>query len=301
MKAILCPICDLDRTEVVNRRRWQGLTVTTVVCRECGLVYHNPVIEDCDRQEAQASHQKWHTDATPSSRYLKKLEARWARQWPLIQPVFSPGARVLEIGSGLGVVSGHLKGLGAQVLSIEPDPSQADFSRRRFGLTVQNARFEEVDLAGEQFDLIFSSHVIEHFPEPLDFLVKVRTLARPEACLFLETPNILAPKVSPIRLFSLPHNFYFSPQTLPLLLTKAGWQVDRLRVFRRDAFQILARPAAPGEPVIAPENSQRVKTALSRHRYLYYLKLLFLWRKIPWWQNLWMYADDPRYGDRGDE
>ncbi len=290
----------MDRTEVVNRRR-QGMTVTTVICRGCGLVYHNPVIEDRDRQEAKASHQKWHTDARPSPRYLRKLEDRWARQWPLIQPYFTPGARVLEIGAGLGLVSGHLQSLGAQVLCIEPDPDQADFARRRFGLTVLTGRFEEVDLAGEQFDLIFSSHVIEHFPEPLNFLVKLRDQARSEAALFLETPNILAPKVSPVRLFSLPHNFYFAPQTLPLLLTKAGWQVERLRVFRRDAFQVLARPGAPKEPVISPEAVQLVKTSLNRHRYLYYLKLLFLWRKIPWWQRRWMYSDDPRYRDRGDK
>jgi 2-polyprenyl-3-methyl-5-hydroxy-6-metoxy-1,4-benzoquinol methylase len=290
----------VDHTEVVHRRRWQGLTVTTVVCLGCGLVYHNPVIEDLDRQEAQASHQKWHTDAKPSPRYLRKLGERWARQWPLIQEVFAPGARVLEVGCGLGVVSGHLQSLGARVVSIEPDPDQASFARERFGLTVLTGRFEEVDLAGEQFDLIFSSHVIEHFPEPLDFLVKLRTLASPQAALFLETPNILAPKVSPFRLFSLPHNFYFSPQTLALLLTKAGWQADRLRVFRRDAFQVLARPVAPRQPAISPKTSHLVKTAISRHRHLYYLKLLFLWRKIPWWQHGWMYSDDPRYGGRGD-
>jgi 2-polyprenyl-3-methyl-5-hydroxy-6-metoxy-1,4-benzoquinol methylase len=275
------------------------LTVTTVVCIECGLVYHNPVIEDSDRQDADATFQKWHTDAQPSSRHLKKLEARWARQWPLVQPVFAPGSQVLEIGSGLGVVSAHLQRLGARVVSVEPDPEQADYARKRWGLTVLQARFEEVDLAGEQFDLILSSHVIEHFPDPLGFLAKVGTLAHPESSLFLETPNIMAPKVSPVRLFSLPHNFYFSPQTLTLLLGKAGWQVNRLRVFRRDAFQLLARPASPRQPDVPPLAAQTVQRALSRHRYLYYLKMLFLWRKIPVWQNYWMYADDPRYDAAG--
>jgi 2-polyprenyl-3-methyl-5-hydroxy-6-metoxy-1,4-benzoquinol methylase len=296
VRDILCPLCDLDRTDLVSRRRQQGLTVSTVLCLGCGLVYHNPVIEDGDRQKAQATLQKWHTDARPSPRHLKKLERRWARQWPLVQPVFAPGRRVLEIGSGLGVVSGHLQRLGARMLSLEPDPEQADFARRRWGLQVLQARFEEVDLAGEQFDLIFASHVIEHFPDPTGFLAKLRGLAHPEACLFLETPNILAPKVSPVRLFSLPHNFYFAPQTLSLLLAKTGWQVSRLRVFRRDAFQVLARPADPRPPAPMPETARAIQAALQRHRYLYYLKLLFLWRKISWWQEHWMYADDPRYG-----
>jgi 2-polyprenyl-3-methyl-5-hydroxy-6-metoxy-1,4-benzoquinol methylase len=299
VKTILCPICEVDRTEVLDRRRRQGSTLTTVLCLDCGLVYHNPVMEDRDRQDACATHQQWHTDAEPSPRHLRKLEARWARQWVLIQPVWAPGSRVLEIGAGLGVASGHFKRQGAQVLSVEPDPDQAEFARRQWDLTVLTARFEEADLTGEQFDLIFSSHVIEHFSNPLDFLVKVRALAHPGTTLFLETPNILAPKVGPRRVFSLAHNFYFSPETLSLLLTKAGWQVNRLRVFRRDAFQILARPDAPRQPAIPPETARNIQKCLSRYQYLYYLKLLFIWRKIPLWQNRWMYADDPRYGAAG--
>ncbi|MDI6852645.1 MAG: class I SAM-dependent methyltransferase [Deltaproteobacteria bacterium] len=297
MKSILCPLCEVDRTAFVSRRRRQNLTVTTVICLECGLVYHNPVIEDSDRRDTGATFQAWHTDARPSSRYFKKLEARWARQWPLVGSVFTPGCRVLEIGAGLGVVSAHLKRLGAKVLSVEPDPAQAAYAREHWDLTVVQARFEDVDLTGEQFDLILSSHAIEHFQDPLNFLAKVRTLAHPETALFLETPNILAPKVSPVRLFSVAHNFYFSPWTLSLLLEKGGWQVSRRRIFRRDAFQLLARPAPPRRPAIPSQAVPLVQKALNRHRYLYYLKLLFLWRKIPWWQTYWMYTDDPRYDD----
>lgn len=297
MKVILCPICDTDRTEPVDRRFQQGLAVTTVMCLFCGLVYHNPVIEDQDRQDTETTFQKWHTDARPTARHLKKLEARWVRQWPVLRLAFAPGIRVLEVGAGLGLVSARLRNLGARVLSVEPDPEQADYARRQWALEVLPTRFEEVGLTGEKFDLILASHVIEHFPEPLAFLVKVRQLAHPGTALFLETPNILAPKVSPRRLFSLAHNFYFSPETLTLLLAKAGWRVARLRVFRRDAFQVLARPDCPRQPAIPPGAALKVGKALTRHRYLYYLKLSFLWRKIPWWQQYWMYRDDPRYGD----
>lgn len=295
MKLILCPICEADHTDPVNRRRQRGLTVTTVACRRCGLVYHNPVIEDRDRRDTETTYQKWHTDSRPTPRYLKKLEARWARQWPLVSLVFAAGSRVLEVGAGLGVASAHFKRLGAKVISIEPDPELAAYARSNWGLNVLAARFEEVDLTGAQFDLIFASHLIEHFPDPLEFLTKVRLWAHPRSFLFLETPNILAPKVSPARLFSLPHNFYFSPQTLTFLLAKAGWEVSHLRVFRRDALQLLARPSSPRQPHIPPQAMPMVRKALSRHRYLYYLKFLFLWRKIPWWQNRWMYTDDPRF------
>lgn len=296
MQTIRCPLCEQDNTRLIRRRRERGLLVSTVGCLACGMVYHNPVIGDEDRQNLELSHRKLHTDAEVSDRQVRKQERRWALQWPMIQQAFQPGFRVLEVGCGLGTVGGNLQRLGARVWGVEPDLEQAAYAREQWGLTIFTARFEEVDWPGEHFDLILASHVIEHFPDPLTFLIKARALAHAETRLFLETPNILTPKVSFRRLFSLAHNFYFAPQTLSRLLLKAGWQVERLNVWRRDSFQLLAHPAPPQESPADPQISQEVLKAIARHRYRYYLKLLFIWRKIPWWQKYWMYTPDPRYG-----
>jgi 2-polyprenyl-3-methyl-5-hydroxy-6-metoxy-1,4-benzoquinol methylase len=289
MRIILCPLCEQDDTTPVARRRERGLSITTVECRQCGLVYHNPVIEDRDRQEAVMSSRQWHTGAMDNARQLRKLEKRWHLQWPLIQPVFHPGDRVLEIGCGLGLVGGKLKSLDAEVWAVEPDPDQAAYASQHYGLEVAPLHFEDVSFESQQFDLILASHVIEHFPDPLAFLRQLRAYAHPDTRLFLETPNVLATKVSYRRMFSPAHNFYFAPQTLSWLLTKAGWQEDQLRVFRRDSFQILARPGPLRQPAIDPGMARQVMQAINRHRYLYYLKLLFIWRKLPWWQKYWMY------------
>ena len=216
MRNILCPLCEHDHTSLVAQRRERGLTITTVGCRDCGLVYHNPVIEDQDRLELAVSHRQWHTGDAGLPRQLRKLEKRWNLQWPMIQPVFQPGCRVLEVGCGLGLVGARLKSLGARVWAVEPDPEQAAYARDHHGLTVFSGRFEEAAFEAAPFDLILASHVIEHFPEPLAFLRRARTCAHPETWLFLETPNILAPKVSFRRMFSPAHNFYFAPQTLRL-------------------------------------------------------------------------------------
>lgn len=289
MQTIHCPICEEDNTFLVDRRQELDLTLTTMGCRQCGLVYHNPVIEDQDRQAMAISSRQWHTGDVDNMRQLLKLEKRWDLQWPLLQSLFSPGVHVLEIGSGLGLVGGKLKSLGAKVWAVEPDPDQAAYARSQYGLEVVPLHIEDVSFGGQQFDLILASHVIEHFPDPLAFLRQVRTLAHPDTWLFLETPNILAPKVSYRRMFSAAHNFYFAPQTLGWLLAKAGWQQEKLRIFRRDSFQIIARPCPPQQPATDPQMARQVMEAINRHRYLYYLKLLFIWRKLPWWQKYWMY------------
>jgi 2-polyprenyl-3-methyl-5-hydroxy-6-metoxy-1,4-benzoquinol methylase len=296
MRTILCPLCEHDNTVLVSQRRERGLTITTVGCRDCGLVYHNPVIEDEDRLQLAVSHRTWHTGEAGLSRQLRKLEKRWSLQWPLIQPVFQPHWRVLEIGCGLGLMGGRLKSLGAQVWAVEPSPEQAAYAREHYGLEVVPLHFEDVSFTEQQFDFILASHVIEHVPDPLAFLAQARAAAHPETWLFLETPNVMAAKVSFRRMFSPAHNFYFAPRTLSRLLAKAGWQEAKQRVWRRDSFQVLARPGPATLPAPDPQTAREVLKAIARHRYLYYLKMQFLWRKMPWWQKYWMYQ--PRESGR---
>jgi 2-polyprenyl-3-methyl-5-hydroxy-6-metoxy-1,4-benzoquinol methylase len=292
MRTILCPLCQEEKSLPVWRKVYDGLTVNTVLCQSCGLVYHNPVVEDDDRQKLGLTHRQLHTNEPINPRQLRRVQRRVDQQIDYLQAVIQPNWRTLEIGCGLGLLSQWLSRRGCSVVGVEPDRQQADYARRRGGFEVINNRFEETDFP-LGFDFFAASHVIEHFPEPLSFLEKIRSLAAPQALLFLETPNILAPKVGPGRVFSLAHNFYFSPQTLGASLAKTGWRVEKIRVYRRDSFLVLARADQPREQIPDPIHAQEVWQAIRRHRLTYYLSLSFLLRKIPLWRRWWMY----RYTD----
>jgi 2-polyprenyl-3-methyl-5-hydroxy-6-metoxy-1,4-benzoquinol methylase len=249
-------------------------------------------VEDDDRQKLGLTHRQLHTNEPISPRQLRRVQRRVDLQTDFLQPVVLPHWQTLEIGSGLGLLSQWLNRRGCTVVGIEPDRQQADYARQRYDFQVINSRFEETHLT-QGFDFFAASHVIEHFPEPLVFLEKIRSLAAPQALLFLETPNILAPKVGPRRVFSLAHNFYFSPQTLRASLAKTGWRVEKTRVFRRDSFMMLARADRPVNQIPDRTHAREVLKAIRRHRVTYYLFLTFLLRKIPLWRRWWMY----RYTD----
>jgi 2-polyprenyl-3-methyl-5-hydroxy-6-metoxy-1,4-benzoquinol methylase len=292
MRQISCPLCLNQVGRPVWQKNYGHLTVTTVLCPGCGLVYHNPVVEDSDRVDLGLSHRELHTAAAIRRRNLKRVAQRVARQTAFLEAVVQPGWRTLEIGCGLGLLSHWLSRRGCCAVGIEPDRQQAAFVQENYGLTIINRRFEEATIAPE-FDFFASSHVIEHLPAPLDFLQRLRDLAAPGALLFLETPNILAPKVGPTRVFSLAHNFYFSPATLSAALAQTGWQVVRTRIFYRDSFMVLARAASVQELALESRHAAEVSQAITRHRTDYYLHFLFLWRKLPLWRRWWMY----RYQD----
>lgn len=289
MRTILCPLCQENADLPVWQKVHSSLSVTTVICQSCGLVYHNPVVEDEDRQKLGLTHRQLHTNEPISRRQLRRVQRRVEQQIDFLQAVIQPNWRVLEIGCGLGLLSQWLNRQGCAVLGVEPDQQQADYARQRYGIKVRHSRFEEADFP-QTFDFFAASHVIEHFPEPLSFLEKIRSLAAPQARLFLETPNILAPKVGPQRVFSLAHNFYFSPETLSAALAKTGWRVEKVRVFRRDSFLVLARADHSHQRNPDPRHAQKVLQAIRRHRVTYYLSLSFLLRKIPLWRRGWMYG-----------
>jgi 2-polyprenyl-3-methyl-5-hydroxy-6-metoxy-1,4-benzoquinol methylase len=289
MRTILCPLCLEEAFLPVWRKEYGYLTVTTVLCQSCGLVFHNPVVEDSDREKLGLTHRQLHTNEPISRRQLQRVERRVKQQIDFLQPFIQPQWRTLEIGCGLGLLTRWLSQRGCMVLGVEPDRQQAEYARQHCGATVINNLFETADLPGG-FDFFAASHVIEHFPEPLAFLAKIRSLATPGARLFLETPNILAPKVGPRRVFSLAHNFYFSPQTLGTSLAKTGWRVERTRIYRRDSFLVLAKADQPRQPTSDPAQAREVWQAIRRHRLTYYLSLSFLLRKIPLWRRWWMYS-----------
>ncbi len=287
-----CPLCHANASVPVWHKNYNSLAVATVLCPSCGLVYHNPVVEDDDRKKLGLTHRQLHTNEPINPRQLRRVRRRVDQQIDFLQTLILPKWRVLEIGCGLGLLSQWLSRQGCTVVGVEPDRQQAEYARQQFGVEVINTRFEEANFQ-QKFDFFAASHVIEHFPDPWSFLKKIRALAEPEARLFLETPNILAPKVGPGRVFSLAHNFYFSPQTLSASLAKTGWGVEKTRIFRQDSFLMLARAIEPYEPDYDRNHARLVLQAIRRHRLTYYLSLSFLLRKIPLWRRWWMY----RYTD----
>ena len=188
-----CPLCHTEASVLVWRKKYQALTVDTVLCRSCGLVYHNPVVQDEDRQKLGLTHRQLHTNEPISPRQLRRVRRRLDQQVDFLQTLILPNSRVLEIGCGLGLLSQWLSRRGCAVVGVEPDRQQSDYARQRYGLEVINARFEETDFQ-QEFDFFAASHVIEHFPDPLGFLKKIRSLAAPQALLFLEFAIFWPPK-----------------------------------------------------------------------------------------------------------
>lgn len=289
-----CPICTTREFHAMAYHGRARLPLRPVVCKSCGLVFIDPMYTDAEKEAAAPSPRALHRPVRfgrPIQRAHER-ELRKARRFvQFVQPHLRPGDQVLDIGCGDGALVRVLQEVGAAPMGVDLDPEGARFIEQTFGIPVVVAPFETAPLPEGRFDAVVATHVIEHFFEPVEAMRRMRRLLKPEGLLVLEAPNILRPKVGFRRLFSVPHNYYFSPRTLCMAMHRAGFAPVALREYYCDSFIVAARAAAgPEGPASLPgDDWQAVVQRILGHDFRYKASLQFVWRKIPWLKHAIMY------------
>lgn len=289
-----CPICASSERYVIPYRGRAKLPVRPVVCKSCGLVFINPMYTNAEKDAVSSCPRALHRPVRfgrPIQRAHDR-ELRKARRFiEFIQPYLKPGDRVLDIGCGDGALVRTLQDFGAVPTGVDLDAEGARFIEQTYRIPVVVEPFETAAFADGPFDAVVATHVIEHFYEPVEAMERMRRLLRPNGMLVLETPNILRPKVGFRRLFSVPHNYYFSPRTLCLAMQQAGFVAAGVREYNRDSFLVAARAVADRTalPRLHGDDWQKVARRILGHDLRYKASLQFVWRKIPGLKHAIMY------------
>jgi SAM-dependent methyltransferase len=129
-------------------------------------------------------------------------EAR--RGLSLIAGALKPGIRILEVGSGSGLLAGFLAEQGHEIVGLEPDAASGfdhmapmyDVVRRslRADFRLTRASVVELDPApfGE-FDLIFSVNVLEHIPPIAEAFSAMASVLALKGVMLHTCPNYAFP------------------------------------------------------------------------------------------------------------
>jgi len=151
--------------------------------------------------------------------------------------------RLLDVGCGDGQSLEILADLGWTVSGVEVDPSAVAVARGR-GLDVHHGTLGEAGFADDTFDVVTSSHVIEHVHDPAEFLLQSRRVLRPGGRLLTVTPNARAMLLQRHGASWLP----LDPPRHLLLFTAASLETLARRVgFREVGVRSTARAVALNE------------------------------------------------------
>lgn len=100
-----------------------------------------------------------------------------------------PG-RMLDLGCGDGTVLWLARQDGWTVKGVELFPEHVKLVRETLGLDVDASDITAYEGVNEAWDCVVLTHVLEHLPDPVGALAKIRRLLKPGGIGVLEFPNI---------------------------------------------------------------------------------------------------------------
>ncbi|MGB5394075.1 MAG: class I SAM-dependent methyltransferase [Lutimonas sp.] len=159
---------------------------------------------------------------------------------------------LLDVGCGTGdflkaCVANKWNGLG-----IEPNNAAKNLAIQKLGLERASAIFSNLEELLEKnnskqlkgkFSVITLWHVLEHVPEPLDYLKKLKDLLKPNGRIILALPNYKSHDAVHYGNFwaayDLPrHLFHFSKKSVSFFAGKANMKVENVLPMPFDAFYV---------------------------------------------------------------
>ena len=104
------------------------------------------------------------------------------------------GLRFLDIGCGGGLLSEPMARLGATVVGADPSPVNIEVAKihaEQSGLTIdyRAQTAEELEAAGEKFDVILNMEVVEHVADVPLFIDACAKMLKPGGLMFIATIN----------------------------------------------------------------------------------------------------------------
>lgn len=188
--------------------------------------------------------------------YYEKVYAgfddrEFARKWALGCAITAGYAdldfdAVLEFGAGLGQNLEVIHARRKWAVDV------SDASRRACQIQGIEWRDSLDAVPNESFQMILSRHSLEHVPDPLNTLIKLREKAVPGAQFYLVVPLEHSLAVTSLEQFDEhKHLFSWSPESLKNLLLEAGWAPKTIRIhsgrlLRRMLFMLPRFPHAFG-------------------------------------------------------
>ncbi len=189
-----CPYCG-NKTGTITDRKY--FITRLIECNNCHLLYRHPTFsEKFYKKFYQKQYQQNDgiTTELPTNEKLEVLkktnfkgtERDASRDIDIMKLLFPDinGIKILDFGASWGYKSYQFKMAGMDVRSYEISLVRAKFGEK-LGIQIHSS----INELTSDNDIFYSSHVIEHIPDLLNFFEIAKKLLKPEGIMFTICPN----------------------------------------------------------------------------------------------------------------
>ncbi len=229
--AVACPLCGSSDHADMPVEHAPGIRR----CRACGFIFA-PEIQSEDARLYDSSFGDTNVHPTYEKRggkYVVRNRARLEALLDRLEP-FRKTGRILDVGCSAAFFLSVAKERGWQPQGVEIARWAADFSRNELGIEVFNGLLQDAGFPSDHFDVVFSSHVMEHIGQPLVLLAEMARVLRPGGAHVTVAPTQFAsPSWRLARRFTGDpppiHASFYTRGTFAAFLKKAGLRVESIR------------------------------------------------------------------------
>lgn len=223
-------IDEINANSVRVTNKDYGLCLEMVKCLECGLV--QPRYE-LDFSDVVKLYSDMDDDEYIKSSHLRGL-SNYNQIIKILKKHLNKSSRILEIGSGSGVLVGLLKEDFSNVDGIEPSRYFCDYAKEKYDVDMKNISFEMLD-GSKKYDAVVALDVIEHVTSPNDFMKVVGDILNDEGITIIVTPNkdSISAKIMGKKWWHIrpPHLFYFDDKSFNVLAKKYNFNFISKKLF----------------------------------------------------------------------
>lgn len=191
-ETVNCPFCDAD-SPVHYEKFGSELQYSYVKCGSCGLIYTNPrpAYDQDFIDAAYASYYQYADNIKLEDlNHINESSLKMFEQEVDHIVKYDRARRaVLDIGSGMGTfLLAAKKYYPGNAVGLDVSVKMGEFVEKTVGVKVHIAQFEDFQ-PDQQFSLIHMSHVLEHVPNPNEWLQHAKELLTKDGILVINVPN----------------------------------------------------------------------------------------------------------------
>lgn len=190
----VCPYChEARRLSLLGRKK---LIIEVFRCERCRLIFRYPLETPRDNAERyQSTYDEAEVTRLPTEDELARFVAHgfpgnldFTKKIRALRTIV-PSGRVLDFGCSWGYGVHQLIRRGFEATGFEVSKPRARFGREKLHVNIIDDPAEVRALPANSFDVIFSSHVIEHLPDLSGSFELLSRLLVPGGLLFAMIPN----------------------------------------------------------------------------------------------------------------
>lgn len=198
----------------------KGLVIQLYSCNNCGLAYHNPRMsrKSLDRYYSEG---KYRSEKFGKDNVELKMSVTGMRRKVIVDFIGLSPKRILDYGCGRGYMAKELSEIAEEVIAFDlyKDPD-----------AIYPITTNEDEITGK-FDLIVSTHCLEHTYDPIETLGWMADKLADDGMLYMEIPTR--------RQLIVPHPFLFLPKTIAYMIDRVGL-IGVVIEYRKDVAMVFA-------------------------------------------------------------